>query len=331
MRTSAGTLLAMDQGLGASEIDVAVAALRAGGLVAFPTETVYGLGADAANPDAVRRLFAVKGRPVDHPVIVHVGDPEHLGKWAAEVPPVAAALARAFWPGPLTVIVPRGPQVATEVTGGRATVGIRMPNQPLALALLRAFGGGVAAPSANRFGRVSPTRAADVVADLGNDVAVVLDGGPCSVGVESTIVDCTTDPPVIARLGGITQAAIEARLGCPVAVRDRGEVAVSGTLEVHYSPTARVHVVRSADVAARATSLLATGARVALLAMDPPAGLPTGLVVLDSPRDVDDYAHILYARLRDADARHINDLLVVAPPPEGIGAAVVDRLERAAS
>jgi L-threonylcarbamoyladenylate synthase len=309
----------------------AVDVLRRGGLVAFPTETVYGLGADASNADAVRHLFAVKGRPADHPVIVHLADAAQLAEWAASVPPSARALAYVFWPGPLTVIVPRSARVPDAVTGGRDTVGLRVPGQPLAHALLTAFGGGIAAPSANRFGRVSPTTAADVRADLGDDVDVVLDGGPCRVGVESTIVDCTRDEPVIARLGGLTPDAIERVLGHAVAVLDRGDVAAPGTLEHHYAPNARVHVVVEDAVGARASSLLTTGARVALLAMHPPAELPEGLIVLDPPRDADDYAHVLYARLRESDARDVDHVLVVPPPPEGIGAAVADRLVRAAS
>ncbi len=177
--------------------------LRDGGLVAFPTETVYGLGADASSPAALRRLYAVKGRPADHPVIVHLASIGQLADWAVDVPERARRLAEACWPGPLTLVLERSPRVPDEVTGGRPTVGLRVPDQPIALALLRAFGGGVAAPSANRFGRVSPTTADDVRADLGDDVDVVLDGGPCRVGVESTIVDCSRGDPIVLRLGGI--------------------------------------------------------------------------------------------------------------------------------
>jgi L-threonylcarbamoyladenylate synthase len=176
----------------AGEIERAVAALRSGGLIALPTETVYGLGADASNDDAVRRVFEVKGRPSDHPLIIHLADAAQLEQWAASVSPTAQLLADAFWPGPLTLLVERSSSVSPVVTGGRPTVGIRVPDHPVALELLRTFGGGVAAPSANRFGRVSPTTAAHVIADLGDDVDVVLDGGPCRVGVESTIVDLTT-------------------------------------------------------------------------------------------------------------------------------------------
>jgi L-threonylcarbamoyladenylate synthase len=313
------------------QIARAVDVLRRGGLVAFPTETVYGLGADAANADAVHRLFAVKGRPVDHPVIVHLADAALLDEWAASVPPAARALADAFWPGPLTVIVPRAAQIPDAVTGGRDTVGLRVPSQPLAHALLAKFGGGIAAPSANRFGRVSPTTADDVRADLGDDVDVVLDGGPCRVGVESTIVDCTRREPVIARLGGVTAGELVRVLGHAIDVDDRGDVAAPGTLEHHYAPNARVHVTTDDDIAELAISLLATGGRVAVLSMKPSDGLPTDVMVLDPPRDVDDYAHVLYARLRESDARDVDHVLAVPPPADGIGAAVADRLARAAS
>jgi len=313
------------------QIARAVDVLRRGGLVAFPTETVYGLGADAANADAVHRLFAVKGRPADHPVIVHLADGTQLDEWSASVPPAARMLADAFWPGPLTVIVPRAARVPDAVTGGRDTVGLRVPGQPLAHALLAKFGGGIAAPSANRFGRVSPTTADDVRADLGDAVELVLDGGPCRVGVESTIVDCTRAEPVIARLGGITADDVARVLGHPIDVRDRGDVAAPGTLEHHYAPNARVHVTTDGDAGARALTLLATGARVALLTMHPPDGLPQSVIVLEPPRDVDEYAHVLYARLRESDARDVDHVLAVPPPPDGIGAAVADRLARAAS
>ena len=313
------------------EIAAAAEVLRGGGLVAFPTETVYGLGADATNVDALARLYAVKGRPVDHPVIVHLADAAALDDWAADVPECARVLADAFWPGPLTVIVRRSARVPDAVTGGRATVGLRVPDQPVALALLRAFGGGVAAPSANRFGRVSPTTAADVRADLGADVDLVLDGGPCRVGVESTIVDCTADPPVIARLGGLPREAIEAALGRPVALADRGTVAAPGTLAAHYAPRARVRVVDAATAGARAGELLAAGRRVGILALERPAGLPHAVEILDAPVDVDEYARVLYLRLREADTRALDDLLVVPPPAGGLGAAIADRVARAAA
>jgi L-threonylcarbamoyladenylate synthase len=312
------------------EIAAAAELLRGGGLVAFPTETVYGLGADATNVAALGRLYAVKGRPADHPVIVHLADARALDDWAAVVPDSARALADAFCPGPLTLIVRRSARVPDAVTGGRDTVGLRVPDQPVALALLRAFGGGVAAPSANRFGRVSPTTAADVRADLGVDVDLVLDGGPCRVGVESTIVDCTADPPVIARVGGVPREAVEAALGRPVAVADQGTVAAPGTLAAHYAPRARVHVVDAATAGARAAELLGAGRRVGMLALEMPVGLPPAVEILDAPADVNEYARVLYVRLREADTRALDDLLVVPPPAAGLGAAVVDRVGRAA-
>jgi L-threonylcarbamoyladenylate synthase len=311
----------------AREVGRAVDVLRAGGLVAFPTETVYGLGADASSVDAVHRLFAVKRRPPDHPVIVHLGDAAQLGDWARVVPEAAARLAAACWPGPLTVIVPRAARVAEAVTGGLDTVGLRVPDQPLALELLRAFGGGVAAPSANRFGRVSPTTAADVRADLGDDVDVVLDGGPCRVGVESTIVDCSGDRPAIVRLGGVTRDRIEELLDVDVPLLSDGEVRAPGTLASHYAPRARVELVDDGDLAARAAAALARGERVGVIGAVPEAA---GVVTLGAPADAGTYAHDLYRMLRDADAQSLDLVLAVAPAGSGIAAAVADRLRRAA-
>ena len=242
-----------------AEITHAAAVLRDGGLVAFPTETVYGLGADASSPAAVRRLFRVKGRPPDHPVIVHVASINHVPEWVSGMPGYAVALAGECWPGPLTLVLPRSARVPDEVTGGLDTVGIRVPAERTAQALLRAFGGGVAAPSANRFGRVSPTTAEDVRADLGDDVDVVLDGGPSRVGVESTIVDCSGAEPAILRVGGISRERIEEIAGRPVPVRDQGEVRAPGTLASHYAPRARVVAV---DRRRRARDARARGARV---------------------------------------------------------------------
>ena len=313
------------------QVRAAAAVLRRGGLVAFPTETVYGLGADAADPAALGRLYAVKGRPPDHPVIVHLGDAVALDDWAVDVGDAARVLVDAFWPGPLTVILRRAARVPDEVTGGRATVGLRVPDQPLARALLREFGGGIAAPSANRFGRVSPTTAADVVADLGGDVDLVLDGGPCRVGVESTIVDCTGDRPVIARLGGVAHEDVERVLGHPVAVADQGTVAAPGTLAAHYAPQASVLVVGADDVDELVADLRAAGRAVGLLALAGAVAEPPGVVVLASPADVDEYAQVLYACLRAADAQGIDTVVVVPPPAVGLGAAVGDRVRRAAA
>jgi L-threonylcarbamoyladenylate synthase len=314
----------------ADEITRAADALRAGRLVAFPTETVYGLGADASSSDAVHHLFAVKGRPADHPVIVHLGSAAQLGGWAREVPTTAATLADACWPGPLTLVLPRSPLVPDAVTGGLDTVGVRVPDQPVALALLREFGGGVAAPSANRFGRVSPTTADDVRADLGADVDVVLDDGPCRVGVESTIVDCSRPQPAILRLGGVPRERIEELLGARVPLLDAGEVRAPGTLDAHYSPRARVELVDDASASIRTAAALGDGARVGVIALELPARLDARVEVVGNPTDADAYAHSLYRYLRDADARALDIVFVVPPPAIGLGAAVADRLRRAA-
>ncbi len=310
------------------EIERAVGVLRAGGLVAFPTETVYGLGADASSRDAVHRLFAVKGRPADHPVIVHLGDAAMLDDWAQEVPETARTLAGACWPGPLTVVVRRAAHVPDAVTGGLDTVGLRVPDQPVALALLRAFGGGVAAPSANRFGRVSPTRAEDVWTDLGDDVDLVLDGGECAVGVESTIVDCTRADPAILRLGGVPRERVEELLGRPVPVLDRGEVRAPGTLESHYAPRAQVELSDAASLRSRIDAALARGDRVGVMGArsDDPR-----VVILGVPADGDRYAHDLYRMLRDADADGLDRVIALVPDADGLGAAVADRLRRAAA
>jgi L-threonylcarbamoyladenylate synthase len=316
----------------ATDADISGAAetLRRGGLVAFPTETVYGLGADADNAGALARLYAVKGRPGEHPVIVHVGAPAQLDEWAADVPVAARRLGDALWPGPLTLVVRRAARVLDGVTGGGDTVGVRVPDQPVALALLRAFGGGIAAPSANRFGHVSPTTADDVRADLGDDVDVVLDDGPCAVGVESTIVDCTADELVILRPGGVTRELVEKASAQKVGVRRDGLTRAPGTLKSHYAPEATVLVVDRDDLAPRATALLAADHRVAVLAPGPVPALPADVVVLDGPADSDEYARVLYARLREVDRRGVDVLLAVPPPDAGVGVAVGDRLRRAA-
>jgi len=311
----------------------AVDALRAGELVAFPTETVYGLGADAANADAVRRLYLVKGRPPRHPVIVHIARSDQLDELGRDVPDDARLLADAFWPGPLTIVVRRDhARVVPEVTGGLDTVGLRVPDHPVALELLESFGGGVAAPSANRFGRVSPTTAAHVRADLGDDVRIVLDGGACRVGVESTIVDVTGAEPAILRVGGVSRGEVERVIGRVCASRTSGEAAAPGTLASHYAPRAEVELVDAAAAAARAAVILARSERVGLLASAPvPADLPAPVVVLTAPHDTEEYARVLYSRLREADDLGLDVLLVVSPSgSDGLGAAVADRVRRAA-
>ncbi len=316
----------------AREIEQAVEVLRAGGLVAFPTETVYGLGADASSPRALARLYEVKGRPATHPVIVHLADATQLDEWAVDVAPGARALAEQHWPGPVTLVLRRRPGVLDAVTGGQDTVGLRVPAQRSALALLRAFGGGIAAPSANRFGRVSPTTAADVRSDLGADVDLVLDDGPTRVGVESTVVDWSGTRPVLLRPGGLPREQIEEATGHRFEAGDASSPRAPGTLASHYAPMATVEL--HADLAAlprRARELVDEGRRVGILATKVPDGLPGAATVLAVPADADEYARVLYASLRDADHAAIDVVLAVAPPEIGIGAAVADRLRRAAA
>jgi L-threonylcarbamoyladenylate synthase len=314
----------------AGDISAAVDVLRGGGLVAFPTETVYGLGADASNPEAVDRIFVAKGRPRAHPIIVHLAEPAAAKEWAAEVPDFAAALADAFWPGPLTLVLPRSDLVPDGVTGGLPTVGLRVPAQPLALKLLGAFGGGVAAPSANRFGRVSPTRAEHVRADLGAAVDMILDGGPCPVGVESTIVDCSGVDPRVLRPGGVPVESLEAVLGYKLDVITDMSVRAPGMLASHYAPSAQVEVLPAEAVSTRAHELVAQGVRVGVLAPGRVTGLPGGVEALPPTGSAVVYAQCLYQRLREADRRGVEVLLAVPPPERGIGTAVADRLRRAA-
>ncbi len=306
-------------------------ALAAGDLVAFPTETVYGLGADALSPQAVSRVFAAKGRPPDHPLICHVADAGDLAPLVAEVTPDARALAQAFWPGPLTIILPRSQAVPDAVTGGRDTVAVRVPDHPLALALLEQFGGPVAAPSANRFGRPSPTRAGDVVTELGDAITVVLDGGPCAIGIESTVLDLTTEPPQVLRPGGISAEAIAAVIERPVSATASGPVRAPGMLESHYAPGARVEIVPQDDAAARAAVLAGDGQAVAILAPGEIFPLPASALILGPVGTPEAYAALLYAAFRRADAAGADVILAVPPAPRGMGVAVRDRLSRAAA
>ncbi len=307
-------------------------ALAAGRLVGFPTETVYGLGADARDPEAVAAVFRAKGRPRDHPLICHVADAAGAAGVVTELPPAGRALADAFWPGPLTMVLPRGPGVPDAVTGGRDTVAVRVPAHPVALALLREFGGPVAAPSANRFGRPSPTTAQDVRDELGDAVDVVIDGGPCEIGIESTVVDMTTEPPQVLRPGRISAAQLAHVLGAPVDARASGPARAPGMLESHYAPGARVEVVHDTGAAARcAASAAEHGDRVAVMASHEVPGLPPGCIVLGPLGGPDDYAARLYSAFRRADAEGAATIVAVPPPAEGIGVAVRDRLARAAA
>jgi L-threonylcarbamoyladenylate synthase len=301
----------------------AVEILRRGGLVAFPTETVYGLGADASNDAAVARMYRVKGRPAAHPVIVHVADASRIDAWARDVPASARLLAERFWPGPLTLVLKRAPHVHDAVTGGQDTIGLRVPAHPLALALLRNFGGGIAAPSANRFGRISPTTAQHVRDDLGDEVDLVLDGGSCEVGIESTIVDLSSGHPVLLRPGGIAATDIAAVLGVGPGSRDATSPRAPGGLDVHYAPRAPLRLVSRSE-------LVGSAAGTAVLAFDAaPAGAAATLW-LRAPADAERYAHDLYANLRRLDRAAAGLILVEAPPSDPAWAAVIDRLRRAA-
>ncbi len=309
--------------------DIATAAdvLRAGGLVAFPTETVYGLGADASRDDAAARIFAVKGRPRAHPLIVHLAPSVALDDWALEIPDAARRLVAIAWPGPLTIIVRRGARVAAATTGGAETVALRVPAHPMAQALLRAFGGGIAAPSANRFGAVSPTTADHVVADLGDDVEYILDGGACDVGVESTIVSFVGGQTML-RPGGMPRDAIEAIIG-PLADADASAPAAPGTLASHYAPRAEVIAVAPSDVPRVVRETPGTLAILAPAAAFAAWGdLPA--IAYRLPDDLPGIARALYAALRDLDAAGVDVVIAALPPAVGLGEAVGDRLRRAA-
>lgn len=320
--------------------------MQAGELVAFPTETVYGLGADAANPEAVAKIFAAKGRPADHPLIVHLPGAAHLDRWARDIPAVAWELAEAFWPGPLTLILKRAPEVPYAVTGGQETVGVRVPAHPVALNLLRAYaqaGGGrnglcgIAAPSANRFGRISPTDAAHVHEELGDAVALVLDGGPCTVGIESTIIDLSRDdgfPPRLLRPGHITPEQIEDVIGVlpelPEAQQKGNAPRVSGSLDAHYAPLTAMRVVPTAQLADVLLELKNKGKCFGLLAHTRLPGLVPKHALRQLPDEPEGYARGLYAALRELDQAG-NDFIVVEDIPNHAGwVAVADRLRRAA-
>jgi L-threonylcarbamoyladenylate synthase len=320
----------------------AAANLLAGGLVAFPTETVYGLGVDACNAEAVARIYSVKGRPADHPLIVHVASMDGLGDWADDVPGYAISLARDFWPGPMTLVVKRSGLAGDFVTGGQDTVGVRVPNHPVALGLLEAFeragGKGIAAPSANRFGNVSPTTAQAVSDELADYLAEgdqILDGGACDVGVESTIIDCTGDVPKILRPGAITAQMIAQSTGLSVGgkfvytdddlagISVNGEtvdariIRVSGSLEAHYAPAATV-VLDQSPVAGQGFIAMAD------VAAD------VGVVRLAAPKTHDEFARVLYSALRAADEQGLETVVVAQPVGDGIAVAIRDRLKRAA-
>lgn len=309
------------------DADRAAAALAAGGLVAIPTETVYGLGAAVDHPAAVARVFAVKGRPADHPLIVHIASSTELARWSSAIPEYAETLADACWPGPLTLVLARSDRVADSVTGGQDTVAIRVPDHPSTLRVLRRLATGVAAPSANRFGRVSPTTAQHVAEELGDlldpNRDLILDGGPTRVGLESTIVDCTGELPRLLRPGAISAADITAATGLPVA-SGAGRTRAPGTLAAHYAPSAQVRVSTGGgpDQAPH---------RDPVLGLIAPAEVatPVGVVRLLAPGSVEAYAAGLYAALREADALQLREVRVVLPDGPGLPAAIRDRVRRA--
>jgi L-threonylcarbamoyladenylate synthase len=314
----------------AASIRQAAALLRRGGLVAFPTETVYGLGADAENAAAVRAMFAAKGRPADHPVIMHLADTALVDQYAAEVPPASRKLAAAFWPGPMTLVLRRGKRVSDLVTGGLETVGIRVPAHPIAHALLQEFGGPIAAPSANRFGRVSCTRAEHVADELGQRVDLILDGGECPVGLESTIIDVSGCDPAILRPGAVTAEQVAAVLGKPLASPTTQAPQVSGSLPSHYAPRAQVEIVAAEKISSRAKELAEEGKKVAILAANPPPVSGANIVLLSAPSEDEAFAHELYALLRRADELGCDVILTTLPAAHGLGVAIADRLSRAA-
>jgi L-threonylcarbamoyladenylate synthase len=296
--------------------------LKAGGLVALPTETVYGLGADATNKEAVARIYEVKGRPADHPLIVHIHSMQSLGDWADEIPDYAISLARDFWPGPMTLVLKRSILAEDFVTGGQPTVGLRVPDHVIALALLSAFakigGHGIAAPSANRFGHVSPTTAQAVQDEIGeylDKTDLILDGGPSSVGVESTIIDCTSDAPRILRPGAITIEMIEESTGLKVLTAE-SNIRVSGSLENHYAPNATVDLNRTPN---------AGEGFIALADFE----TPVDVIRLAAPKSIEDFARVMYAALREGDAKGLKSVVVAEPAGDGLALAIRDRLMRA--
>jgi L-threonylcarbamoyladenylate synthase len=329
----------------------AVAVLRAGGLVGFPSETVYGLGGDASQADAVASIFAAKGRPNDHPVIVHVAPGADLTRWAAKVSPQAQTLIDRFWPGPLTLVMARAEGVLDAVTGGQDTVAVRCPSHPVAQALLIAFAGGLAGPSANRFGHVSPTTAQHVDGEFGSELAMILDGGPCEVGIESTIVDVTRDEPVLLRPGHVSAEALAAALGRPVLSREQAQARldahrqaqageggsqateqalprVSGALAAHYAPRTPLALVHADRLSEMVATESAAGRRLGIWSVAP--FTPAGGTWLPAPTEPEAYAHQLYATLRRLDLLSLDRLLIETPPATPAWAGIHDRLGRAA-
>lgn len=314
--------------VGPARVAEAARVLQAGGLVAFPTETVYGLGGDASNAAAVEAIFEAKGRPPGHPLIVHLGSLDVVDAWAADLDPRARLLAERFWPGPLTLVVRRSERVPDIVTGGRATVGLRVPDHPVALELLRAFGGGVAAPSANRFGHVSPTTPQHVLRDLAGRIDLVVDGGPCAVGLESTIVEVLDGPVTLLRPGGLSVERLQEALGEDVVDGRQGESRAPGMLASHYAPAATVEVTDDDSLQHRIAEL---GDHLVGVLSAGPVEVPAGVFRWQLPPDADGFASRLYAVLREADIMGVDHVLVVPPGEGSLSSAIVDRLHKAAA
>lgn len=314
-----------------SEIEAAVEALRAGELVAFPTETVYGLGANAQNPAALRKIFEAKGRPVHHPLIVHLDSARYLHRWTHKLPPTAEKLAARFWPGPLTLVLPKAGHVLDGITGGQGTVAIRVPGHPMAQQLLNAFGGGIAAPSANRYGHLSPTRAEHVRDELGDAVKIVLDGGECQVGVESTIVSCAEEPVRLLRPGAITLSQLRSVVGDVLVGADATAPRVPGSMQSHYAPTTPLEIVPGDGLEVFAGALNDQGGRVAVLAMRLPLKTLPLVTWINAGRKPQTYAHDLYANLRTLDKAGCARILVQEVPGDERWDAVRDRLQKAAA
>ena len=314
------------------EIETAVQALRDGELVAFPTETVYGLGANAQNPAAVQKIFAVKGRPPQHPVIVHLDSPRYLHRWVREVPETATRLAEAFWPGPLTMVMPRAPSVHDVITGGQDTIAVRVPAHPMAQQLLTAFGGGIAAPSANRFARLSPTRAEHVREELGDAVRVILDGGECQIGLESTIVSFEGAGVRLLRPGSITARQIRELVGELLEGVDHPAVPrVPGSAPTHYAPSTPMTIVPAGEIDAQADAQSSGGRRVAVLAQRLPLRAHKYVTWINAGRRAEGYARDLYTNLRTLDKAGCIRILVQDVPEGEAWDAIRDRLRRAAS
>ncbi len=313
------------------DIERAVAILRSGGLVAFPTETVYGLGADASSPEAVRKIFVVKGRPQTHPLIVHLADAVQMAQWARDIPAAARRLAKKFWPGPLTMVLGRAQGVSDVVTGGQDTVALRVPSHPVARQLLARFGGGIAAPSANRFGRLSATTAEHVRRELGGAVDCVLDGGAADVGIESTIVDLSGAAPRLLRPGWITAEEVASALGAPLAAGGADVPRAPGTLATHYAPQTPLVLAEGDLLVELAATLVRQGRKVAVLAFSAARPLFPQAAWLTAPREAAGYAHALYASLRTLEAAGCDTILVEKPPQTPEWAAINDRLARAAA